>query len=96
MASILARPPDPGRLTESQVDSIISLACGLLPVRERSELIKRLHHADDVWQLIRHLTILVKDSAKKLQRSNQCERPERDDPGEVAEPPSKCYSPLST
>jgi hypothetical protein len=89
-AYIIARPLDPGRLTESQVDSIISFARGLSPVKERIELIKRQHHADDVWELIRHLKILVKDSAKKLQTSNERQRAERDDHGDIAEPPSRC------
>jgi len=71
-----------------QVDSIISFARGLSPVRERIELIKRQHHADDVWELLWHLKILVKDSAKKLQTSNERQRAERDGRGDVAEPPS--------
>jgi len=95
-AYIIARPLDPGCLTKSQVDSIISLARGLSPVRERIELIKRQHHTDDVWELIRHLKILVKDSAKKLQTSNERQRAERDGRGDVAEPPSKCYPSLFT
>ena len=90
-AYIIARPLDPGRLTESQVDSIISFARGLSPVREPIELIKRQHHADDVWELIPHLRFLLKDSAKKQQTSNEYQRAERDCRGEVAEPPSKCY-----
>jgi len=65
-AYIIARPLDPARLTEWHVDSIISFARGLSPVKERIELIKREHHADDVGEPIRHLKILVKDSAKKL------------------------------
>jgi len=55
---------------------------------------KRQHHADDVWELIRPLKILVKDSAKKLQTSNERQRAELDGRGEVAEPPSKCYPSL--
>jgi len=93
-AYIAARPPDPGRLTESQVDSIISFARGLSPVTERIEFIKHYHEADDVWELIRHLKILVKDSAKKLQTSNKRQRGEWDGRGDVAEPPSKCYPSL--
>ena len=93
---IIARPLDPGHLTESQVDSIISFYPGLSPVRERIELIKRQHHADDVWELIRHLKILVKDWSKKLQTSNERQRAERDGRGDVAEPPSKCYPSLFT
>jgi len=90
-AYIIARPLDPGRLTESHVDSIISFARGLSPVKERIELIKCEHHADDVWELIRHLKILVKASAKKLQTSNERQRAEREGRGDIAEPPSKSY-----
>jgi len=87
-------PLDPGRLTESHVDSIISFARGLSPVKERMELIKREHHADDVWELIRHLKILVKSLAKKLQTSNERQRAEREGLGDIAEPPSKSYPSL--
>jgi len=69
-AYMIARPLDPGRLTESQVDSIISFVRGLLAVRERIEL-KRQHDTDEVWELIWHLKIVVKGSAKKLQTSNK-------------------------
>jgi len=76
------------------VDSIISFARGLLPVKERIEFIKHDHHTDDVWELIRHLKILVKDSAKKLQTSNELQRAERDGRGDVAEPLSQYYPSL--
>jgi len=95
-AYIIARPLDPGRLTESQGYSIISFARGLSPVRERNELIKPQHHADDGWELILHLKTLVKDSAKKLQTSNQRQRAEQDGNGDVAEPSSKYYASLFT
>ena len=39
-AYIIARLLDPGHLTESQVDSIVSFARSLSPVKERIELIK--------------------------------------------------------
>jgi len=90
----VARPLDPGRLTESQVDSIILFARGLSPVKKRIEFIKHHHHADDVWELIRHPKILVTDSAKKPQTFNKHQRAERDGRGEVVEPPSKYYPSL--
>jgi len=93
-AYIVACPLDPGRLTESQVDSIISFARSLSPVKERIEFIKHHHHADNVWELIQHLKILVKDSAKKLQTSNDRQLAERDGRGDLAAPPSKCYPSL--
>ena len=56
--------------------------------------IKHHRHADDVWERIWHLKILVKDSAKKLQTSNERHRAERDGRAEIAEPPSKSYPSL--
>ena len=66
-------------------------ARGLSPVKERIELIKGEHHADAVWELIRHLKILVKDSVKKLQTSNERQRAEREGRDDIAEPPCKSY-----
>jgi len=91
MAYIIARLLDPGRLTESQVDSIVSFARSLLPVKERIELIKSHHYPDDVREFIRHLKILVKDSAKKRQTSNQRQKAGRDLRGDVAEPRCQYY-----
>jgi len=87
----MARLLDPGRLTESQVDSIVSFAHRLSPVKERIELIKSQHHLDDVGEFIRHLKILVQDSAKKLQTSNEYQKAGWDLPGDVAQPPGKYY-----
>jgi len=50
---------DPGRLTETQVDSILLFTRGLSPVKERLELIKRQHDANDLLELNRHLKINV-------------------------------------
>jgi len=82
---------DTGHLTESQVDSIVSFACSLSPVKERIELIKNQHHPDDVGEFIRHLKTLVQDSAKKLQMSNERQKAGRDLRGDVAEPPANYY-----
>jgi len=90
-AYIIAHLHDPGHLTESQVDSIVSFAHSLLPVKERIELIKSQHHPDDVGEFIRHLKILVNDSAKKLQTSNEPQKAQRDLRGAIAEPPCKYY-----
>jgi len=76
------------------VDSIISFACGLLSVKECIEFITHYEYADDVWELIRHLKILVKDSATKLQMFKECQRAEQDGRGDVVEPLSKCYPSL--
>ena len=91
VVTIIARLLDPGRLTESQVDSIVSFARSLSPVKECIEVIKSQHHPDDVGEFIRHLKILVKDSAKKLQTLNECQKAGRDLRSDVAEPPSKYY-----
>jgi len=90
-AYIIARLLDPGRLTELQVDSIVSFASSLSPVKERSELIKSQYHPDDVGEFIRHLKILVKDLAKELQTSNKRQKAGRDLRGDVVEPPPKYY-----
>jgi len=91
---IVARPLDPCCLTQSEVDLIIWFAHGVLPVMERIEFIKHNHHADAVWELTRHLKILVKDSVKKLEPSKVGQRAERDIRGDLAEPLSKCYPSL--
>jgi len=74
-----------------QVYSIVSFARSLSPVKERIELIKSQHHPDDVGEFIRHLKILVKDSAKKLQTSNERQKAGRDLGGDIVEPPGKYY-----
>jgi len=90
-AYIIARLLDPGRLTESQVESIVSFAHSLSPVKERIELIKSQYHPDDVREFIPHLKILVKDLAKKLQTSNDRQKARRNLCADVAEPPGKYY-----
>jgi len=88
---IIAHLLDLSRLTESQVDSIVSFARSGSPVKKRIKLIKSEHHPDDVGESIRHLKILVKDSAKKLQTSNERQKAGRDLGSDVAEPPGKYY-----
>jgi len=87
---MIARHLDPGRLTETQVDSILWFARGLSPVKEPIELIKRQHHADNLLELNRHLKILVRDSGKKLQTTKERQRADCDGRGDVSEPPRKC------
>jgi len=60
-------------------------------VKERIELIKSQHHLNDLGELIRHLKILVKHSAKKLQMSNECQKAGRDLCGDIAEPAGEYY-----
>jgi len=66
-------------------------ARNLSPVKEGIELIKSQHHPDDVAEFIRHLKILVNDSAKKLQTSNERQKTGWDLRGDVAEPAGKYY-----
>jgi len=90
MAHMIARHLVPGRLTETQVVSILLFARGLLPVKERIELIQCQHHADDLLELNRHLKILVRDSGKKLQTPKEPQRAGSDGRDDVTEPASKC------
>jgi len=90
-SSIIAHILDLARLTESQVDSIVWFARSLSPVKERIEPIKSQYHPADEGEFIPHLKILVKDSAKKLEMSNERQKARRDLPGDVAEPPGKYY-----
>jgi len=87
---MIARHLDPGRLTETRVDSILFFAHGLSPVKERIELIKRRHHTDDLLELNWHLKIHVRDSGKKLQRTQEGQRARRDGHGGVTKPGNKC------
>ena len=87
---MIARHLEPGRLTEPQVESILLFAHGLSPVKERIELIKCQHHANDLLELNRHQKILVRDSGKKLQTTKEHHRGGHDGRSDVREPPSKC------
>ena len=93
-AFIIACPLEPGHLTESPVYSIIWFARGQLPVKQCIELIKHEHHADNVWELIRPLKMMVKDVAKKVVWSNKGQRADYASCGDIAEPPNKCYPSL--
>ena len=61
---------DPGPLTNTQVDAITVFARSLSAVKERLALIKKKHHTDDVKELSRRLSMLVKDLARTLHTSN--------------------------
>jgi len=87
---MIAHHLDPGCLTETQVDSILLFASGLSPIKERIQLMKRQHHADDLLELDRHLKILVRDSGMKLQTTKEHQRAGRNGRGDITEPPSKC------
>ena len=93
---MIARHLHPGCLTESDVDSISLFACDLSPVKQRIELIKREHHANDLLELNQHLRILVWDSGKKqqmtLERQQTKKRRKTDHHrrGDITEPSSTC------
>lgn len=57
----------PGNLSASDLDSIMSFARSLPPVRGQFAAIKRKHPQQDVEQMGSHLLVLVKDTARKLQ-----------------------------
>jgi len=69
-------------------------ACSFSQVRERIDLIESQHHAENVWELIRHVKILVRDVAKKLLTSNDGQRPEQDGRDDITEHPRYCYPTL--
>jgi len=64
------------------------------PIKQRVALVEAEHHADDLGELMQHLRILVKDSAKKLQATIERQRPERAGGGEVVGPQSESSPPL--
>lgn len=76
------------------MESVIDFARSRPPIKQRVALVEAEHRADDVGELLRHLRILVKDSAKKLQASQERHKVERAGGGEVVGPPSKSSPPL--
>ena len=66
-AYIQAQSLDPGRLTETQLESVLVFVGALDPVKWRIQFIKKKHHSDDVKEVAYHLRTLVKDMARKLQ-----------------------------
>jgi len=89
---------NPTSLTGSQMDSVLSLARSLTPVKGRIKLIKTNHHPEDVHEVERQIRVLVRDTAKKLQATNDrldAERAEDPIDAEVCDVQSK-YSPPFT
>ena len=64
------------------------------PIKQRVALVEAEHHADDVGELLRHLRILVKDWAKKIQATKEHHNVERAGGGEVVGPQSESSPPL--
>src|SRR5437588_5988569 len=64
------------------------------PIKQCVTLVEAKHHADDVGELLHHLRILVKHSAKKLQALGERHKAERAGSGEIVRPLSKSSPPL--
>jgi len=80
------------------MDSVLSLARSLTPVKGPMKLIKRNHRPDDVDEVERQIRVLVRDRAKKLQATNDRLHAERaDDPinAEVCDVQSNCSHPFT-
>ena len=93
---------NPTSLTASQLDSVISFARSLSPVKGRIKFMKTNHRPDDADELERQIKLLVRDSAKKLQDTNnrrrQAERDEEANEGDsdvlsMCSPPSTLCDP---
>jgi len=65
------------------LDSVQNFAYSLLPVKHQVTKIKTNHRRADVEKPLRQIRVFVKDSAKKLKRTNDAER--LDDPTECPE-----------
>ena len=63
-------------------------------IKQCVALVEAEHCADDVGELLGHLRILVKDSAKKLQALQERHKVEQAGGGEVVGPLSKSSPPL--
>jgi len=85
-------------LTGTQMDSVLSYARSLMPVKGRITLIKTNHRPEDVDEVERHIRVLVRDTAKKLHATNDRLHAERaEDPidAEVCDVQSKCSPPFT-
>jgi hypothetical protein len=70
---------NPTSLTASQLDTVLSFARSLSPVKGRIKLIKTKHRPEDVDEVERQIKVLVRDTAKKLQATNDRLHAERVD-----------------
>jgi len=89
---------NPTSLTGTQMDSVLSFARSLTPVKGRIKLIKTNHRPEDVDEVERQIRVLVRDTAKKLQATNDRLHAERaEDPidAEVCDVQSKCSPPFT-
>jgi len=84
---------NPTRLTGTQIDSVLRFARSLTPVQGRIKLIKTNRRPEDVDEVERQISVLVRDTANKLQATNDRPHAERaEDPidAEVCDVQSKC------
>jgi len=89
---------NPTSLTGTQMDSVLSFASSLTPVKGRIKLIKTNHRPEDVNEVERQIRVLVRDTAKKLQVTNNRLHAERaEDPidAEVCDVQRKCSPPFT-
>jgi len=89
---------NPTTLTGTQMDSVLSFARSLTPVKGRIKLIKTNHRPEDVDEGESQIRVLVRDRAKKLQATNDrlhAERTEDVIDAEVCDVQSKCSPPLT-
>jgi len=89
---------NPTSLTGTQMDSVLSFARSLTPVKGRIKLIKTKHRPEDVNEVERQIRVLVRDTAKRLQATNDrlhAERPEDRIDAEVCDVQSKCSPPFT-
>ena len=61
---------NPTSLTRTELDSVLSFARSLTPVKRRIKLIKTNHRPKHVDEVERQIRVLVRDTAKKLKATN--------------------------
>jgi len=89
---------NPTSLTGTQMDSVLSFARSLTPVKGRIKLIKTNHGLEDVDEVERQIRVFVRDTAKKHLATNDRLHAEREeDPidAEVCDVQSKCSPPFT-
>ena len=89
---------NPTSLTGTQMDSVLSFACSLIPVKGRIKLIETNHRPEDVDKVERQIRVLVNNTAKKLQATNNRLRAERAQDqiyAEVCHVQSQCSGPFT-
>ena len=89
---------NPTSVTGTQMDSVHSFARSVTPVKGRIKLIKTNHRPEDVDEVERQISVLIRDTAKKPQATNDRLHAEpAEDPidAEVCDVQSKCSPPFT-